>query len=152
MGTIFAKFIFAAAAVFSGYDQDLPPTVRATPEVPEVRHVLAVLGPPPCAPGFVCPPGAPAVYQRFCLAPGAFTVTARLGLIAQTPLAGKVWIETAAGPSLLAAFAAAPGSPAYVAASLPISSSGECVRVRVDASDAVEVIADPGVSFLVFSR
>lgn len=150
---IFAKFVFALAHVFTPGSPDLPPMVEASAMVPEVQVVPVAVVVPSCPPGAPeCKRGEVIQSPRFCLAPGVYTVTIRLGLIAQTPLGGKVWIGSAAGESLLAAFTAAPGSPAYVAATLPVSSAGECVRVRVEASDAVEVMADPAVSFLVFSR
>jgi len=150
---IFAKWVISAAWVFAaGPNQDLAPATPASPATMEVTQTLAVLGAPPCAPGVVCPPSYPTVYQRWCTSPGVYTVTLRLGLLAQDHAGGKVWIESPGTTALLAAFTAAPGTPAYVAASMPVASAGDCYRIRVDTNQPLEVIADPGVSFLVFSR
>lgn len=144
--------------MFAPGSPELPPLDQVTPAAAEVYQALNAAQPRPgtnrCPPApLPCVgPTPPRARPLFCTSPGVYTVTIRLGLIAGTPLGGKVWIGSAAGESLLAAFNAAPGSPAYVAASLPVSSAGDCYRIRVDASDAVEVIADPGVSFVVFSR
>lgn len=158
MNGIFAKWVFTAAYVFAGAGQDLPPLDQVSPPSAEVYQALNVTQPRPSAPNrcpaypLPCPPPKPSARPLYCTAPGVYTVTIRLGLIAQTPAGGKIWIDGAAGPALLAAFTAAPGAPAYVGASLPVSSLGECYRIRLDASDAVEVIADPAVSFLTITR
>ena len=155
MEMILAKWVLLAAWVIpAGPDGDYPPLARAPGSGMAVRQDLTVLGPPPCAPGMTCEPRPSAVMQSFCALPGVYTVTVRLGLLAPWGLAGgKVWIEGAGEESLVAAFTAAPGSPAYVAGSLQVRAAGEtCYRLRVETSAPVEAIGDPRVSFVSFGR
>lgn len=166
MGSVFAKFIFAAAYVFAGgTDQRLPLMVQKTPPIAEVYQMVAIdedLVKEPCPPA---PPGVVVacpgpmfvakVLQIFCTTPGVYTFTVRLGLIAQEPMGGKVWLVGPNGSRiLLAAFNAAPGMPAYVAASLQAQSASydACYTIQVDGNRAVELIADPAVSFLTIGR
>lgn len=166
MNGIFAKWIFTAAYVFAGgTNQDLPLLVQKTPPSADVYQMVAIdedLVKEPCPPA---PPGVVVacpgpifvakVIQDFCTTPGVFTFTLRLGLIAQEPMGGKVWLEAPDGTrSLLAAFNAAPGMPAYVAASLQArsASTASCYAIKVDGNRPAEVIADPAVSFLTIAR
>lgn len=161
----FAKFIFGIAYVFAGGPgQDLPILSQVTEPVPEIRQRIAAATwyAEPCPPvpvGVVAPPCNPAPvvsagFQLFCTAPGVYTVTVRIGLLAQLPVGGKVWVDGAAGRALVAAWNAAPGSPAYVAGSLQVQglTPENCYRITVDANGPVEVIADPGVSFVTLGR
>ena len=165
---VFAKFVYTVAAVLGpGVGLDLPVASQVTPAVPEIFDLVATPAPVPvpCPPVPVgvaappCPPPAPpavGAWQSFCTAaPGVFTVTVRLGLLAPWGAAGgKVRLEGPAGAELVAAFNAAPGAPAYVAGSLQVPSptAGTCVRLRLEASAPVEVIAEPGVSFVTLGR
>lgn len=163
---MFAKWIFTAAAVLSGGSgQDLPIMHQVTEPIPQIRQRIAMptvywMPCPPVPVGVVAPPCTPqpapsAGFQVFCTAPGVYTVTVRLGLLAFAgQVGGKVWLEAGADRALVAAWTAAPGSPAYVAGSLQVASSPAetCYRVTVDANGPVEIIAEPGVSFVTFGR
>lgn len=144
-GTIFAKFAFTAAvALAGGSDFDLPAMTPASVPSPAVALELDA---------FQHNRPARAPRQFLCTAPGVYTITVRLAVTAvQVPIAGKVWLQGPVGAELLAAFTAAPGAPGYVAASLPVSSAGDCYRIAVDASGAVTLGADPREAFVVFSR
>lgn len=165
MELIFAKFIFTAAAVLAGGPgQNIPIMSQVTDPVPEIRQRVAMptFVPEPCPPvpvGVVAPPCVPVYppsigFQIFCTAPGVYTVTVRLGLLAQLSVGGKVWVESARDRALLAAWNAAPGSPAYISGSLQVPSTAEesCYRITVDANGPVEIIAEPGVSFVTVAR
>lgn len=165
MELIFAKWIFTAAYVLAGGPgQDLPIMAQVTATIPQIRQRIAAANVEwiPCdtvPPGVVAPPctprpATPSGYQVFCAAPGVYTVTLRLGFLAQLPIGGKVWVESAGDRSLVAAWNAAPGAPAYVAGSLQLASEAAetCYRVTVDANGPVEIIAEPGVSFVTLSR
>ena len=165
MDLIFAKFVFTFAAVLAGGPgQDLPIMAQATAPVPGIHQLVAMPSPAPvlCPPvpvGVVAPPCTPAppsvsAFQFFCTAPGVYTVTVRLGLLAQLPVGGKVWVGSGADRALLAAWNAAPGAPAYVAGSLQVASPAAetCYRITVDANGPVEIIAEPGVSFVTLGR
>lgn len=163
---IFAKWVLTLAAVLGpGVGLDLPIMAQVTPESPAVFDIVAQPAPvpvpcPPVPPGVVAPPCVPApptiaAWQNFCAAaPGVYTVTLRLGLLAPWGTAGgKIWLEGGGAQSLVAAFTAAPGSPAYVAGSLQVPISGEtCFRLRLEASAPVETIGDPRVSFVTIGR
>lgn len=157
MEAIFAKWVLTVAFVFGGQVQDLPPLTPAVKSA-AVRQELEVYETrtqEPCLPGANECPGpvfVARVRPLFCTAPGIYTVTLRLGLLAPWGLAGgKVWIEGAGESALVAAFTAAPGTPAYVAGSLQVRSAGDtCYRLRVETSAPVETIGDPRVSFLTF--
>ena len=165
---VFAKFVYTVAAVLGpGVGLDLPVAHQVTPAVPEVFDLVAQPSPvpvicPPVPVGVVAPPCAPTAppslrpWQSFCTAaPGVYTVTLRLGLVAIAGVTGgKVRLEGPAGADLLAAWTAAPGSPAYVAASLQVDSPAvaTCYRIRLETSGPVEVIAEPGVSFVTVAR
>ena len=161
---VFAKFVFTAAAVFGpGAEIDFPVLLRVTPAVPEIVEVNAypIAVPEPCPPvpvGVVAPPCTPYVppsagFQTFCTGPGVFTFTFRTGIIAQTPIGGKIWLD-GQSRSLLAAFNAASGAPAYVAASLQAAAgdAGACYQIRVETNGPVELMADPAVSFVTIGR
>ena len=166
MNGIFAKWVFTAATVLAGgTDQSLPLMVQKTPPIAEVYQMVAIeedLVKEPCPPApagvVVACPGpmfVAKVLQLFCTTPGVYTFTVRLGLIAQEPMGGKVWLVGPNGTgSLLAAFNAAPGMPAYVAASLQAQSVAytSCYTIQVDGNRAVELIPDPAVSFLTIGR
>lgn len=163
---IFAKWVFTAAYVFAGgTGQELPLAVQKTPPIAEVYQMVAIEEDlvnepcPPAPPGVVvaCPGPmfASKVVQIFCTTPGVYTFTMRLGLIAQEPMGGKVWLVGPSGArSLLAAFNAAPGMPAYVAASLQAQSASydACYTIQVDGNRPVELIGDPAVSFVTVGR
>ncbi len=157
-----AKWVFTVAYVFAGGSaQDLPILLQTTERIPEIRQRIAEATwyAEPCPPvpaGVVAPPCSPVPqvssgFQLFCTAPGVWTFTVRLGLVAQEPLGGKVWMTLADGSEvLLAAFNAAPGTPAYVGASLQAQSLfyDSCYRIRVESNRPVEVMGDPRVSFV----
>ena len=158
---MFAKFIFVAAMVFGQGSSDLPTMKQITPAVTDVRgstEVYETVYREPCMPGAdSCPGPVFVVRQRFvfCTAPGVWTVTVRMGLIAQEPLGGKVWLGMPDGSeALLQAFNAAPGTPAYVGASLQGQSLtyDACYRIRVESNRPVELVADPRVSFVTVGR
>lgn len=162
---VFAKFIFTFAAVLSGGPgQDLPIMAQVTARIPQITQRIAqpTIYWIPCEPvpvGVVAPPctpqpAPPIGFQVFCTDPGVYTVTVRLGLLAQLPVGGKVWVQSGADRSLLAAWNAAPGAPAYVAASLQVATAAAetCHRITVDANGPVEVIAEPAVSFVTVGR
>ncbi len=160
---MFAKWIFTAAAVFNQGLSDLPIMVQTTAPVTDIRQKIAAANVevrcPVVPPGVVAPPCVPDTvpvgFQVFCTAPGVWTVTVRMGLIAQEPLGGKVWMGLPDGSeALLAAFTAAPGAPAYVGASLQAQSLtyDSCYRIRVEANRPVELVADPRVSFVTVGR
>jgi hypothetical protein len=158
---MFAKWIFIVATVFNQGPNDLPAMKQVTPPIADIKagtEVYETVTRPPCPPGSdACPGFIFTARQRFvfCTAPGVYTFTVRLGLIAQEPLGGKVWLGMPDGSeALLQAFNAAPGMPAYVAASLQAQSLTyeSCYRIRVDANRPVEVIADPAVSFVTVGR
>lgn len=158
---VFAKWVLSAAFVFGGQVQDLPPLKQtvASPQVRQVLEVYETRDGPPClltANPNECTPAPFVIRARpmFCAAPGVYTVTVRLGLLAPWGAAGgKVWLEGAGEESLVAAWTAAPGMPAYVAGGLQVASSGDlCYRLRVESSGPVEAIGDPRVSFVTFGR
>lgn len=162
MELIFAKFVFTAAAVLGpGAAVDLPFLKEITPLQAHVfsgSEVYETKIPAVCDPvAGTCTGPIFEIRQRqlLCTNPGVYTVTVRLGLIAQAPIGGKVWLVSPGGSeALLAAFNAAPGAPAYVAASLQVASAGfgSCYRVRFEANGPAEVIAEPGVSFVTVGR
>lgn len=165
MELIFAKFVFTFAGVLAGGPgQDLPIMAQVTVPIPQIHQLVAMPSPvpvlcPPVPVGVVAPPCTPsqpsvAPFQRFCTASGVYTVTVRLGLLAQLSVGGKVWVQSGADRALLAAWNAAPGAPAYVAGSLQVASPAAetCYRITVDANGPVEIIAEPGVSFVSVGR
>lgn len=158
---MFAKWIFITAMVFNQGANDLPTLKQVSPKVGDLygtTEVYETVTRPPCPPGAdACPGFIFTARQRFifCTAPGVWTFTVRLGLIAQEPAGGKAWLVHPDGAqSLLAAFNSAPGMPAYVGASLQAQSLAydSCYTVRVEANRPVEVIAEPGVSFVTVSK
>lgn len=161
MELVFAKFVFSAAAVLAG-SSDLPALKEITPPQASIYpnfEVYETLVREPCPPGADVCPGplfVARIRQVLCTNPGVYTVTLRLGLLANWgAIGGKAWLVSPGGSeSILAAFNAAPGSPAYVAASLQVASPAvaTCYRIRLEASGPVEVIAEPGVSFVTIGR
>ena len=158
---MFAKWIFIAAVVFNQGANDLPTMKQVTPPVTDAQgttEVYETVVRPPCAPGAdACPGPVFVARQRFvvCTAPGVWTLSVRLGLIAQEPLGGKVWVGLPDGSeALLAAFNAAPGAPAYVGSSLQAQALtyDSCYRIRVESNRPVELMADPRVSFVTVGR
>lgn len=164
MDLIFAKFIFTAAAILGPAPSDLPVLLQVTPKIAEVYQMVAIAEDVVREP---CPPGPPGVvvacpgplfvmkqFQTFCMGPGVYTVTVRLGLIAQAPVGGHLWLVGEKGESLVSSFRAAPGAPAYMAASLqvPAPARDTCFDFRFESSGPVEVIAEPGVSFVTIGR
>lgn len=161
MELVFAKWIFTAAAVLNG-STDLPVLKEVTP--PQVNlftntEVYETLVKEPCPPGSNICPGplfVARIRQVMCTNPGVYTVTTRMGLLAPWgPVSGKLWLVAPGGSeTLLAAFQAAPGAPAYVGGSLQVASPayGSCYRVRFESNGPVEVVAEPGVSFVTFGR
>lgn len=162
---MFAKWIFTIASVLAGGPgQDLPIMAQVTEPIPQIHQRIAqsTVYWEPCPPvpvGVVAPPCTPHPipsigFQIFCTDPGVYTVTVRVGLLAQLSVGGKVWVESGGGRSLLAAWNAAPGAPAYVAGSLQVASQAAetCYRITVDANGPVELIAEPGVSFVTIGR
>lgn len=158
---MFAKFIFAAAYVFAQGGNDLPPMDLASPKSGDVYGTTEIYETAirqPCPPGAeICPGIIFVARQRFvmCTAPGVWTVTVRLGLIAQESMVGNAWLIHPDGSrSLLATFSAAPGMPAHVGASLQAQSLTyqSCYGIRIETTQPVEVIAEPGVSFVTVGR
>lgn len=158
---MFAKWIFIAATFFGQGAFDLPTMKQVSPQVTDITgttEVYETVVRPPCPPGAtICDGPIFTARQRFviCTAPGVWTVTVRMGLIAQEPLGGKVWVGLPDGSeALLAAFTAAPGTPAYVGASLQDQALTyeSCFRIRVEANRPVELMADPRVSFVTVGR
>lgn len=162
MELIFAKWIFTAAAIIGpGNKLDLPLASQVTAGIPQVYELVAMSDPIPCPPtypGMASPPCQPSptlVFQQFCTVPGVYTFTVRLGLLAQAPVGGKLWLELpGGGEALVAAFTAAPGAPAYLAGSLQVASVRQesCYGFRYEANGPAEIIADPRVSFLSVGR
>ncbi len=162
---IFGKWVLTAAFVFGGQVQDFPILRQVTAPVPQIEQRIALptvirVECPPVPVGVVAPPCSPEVllpvpgFQAFCLAPGVYTVSVRLGLLAPWGAAGgKVWIEGRNGRELVAAFTAAPGAPAHVAASLQVADPmPTCYLLKVETSAPVEAIADQAVSFVTIGR
>lgn len=156
---IFAKFIFTAAWVFGGQVQDFPPleqTASAGAAIRQELRVFETITRLPCIPGKDFCPGpilTARVRPHFCVEPGVYTVSVRLGLLAPSGLVGgRIWLAGNRETSLVAAFTAQPGVPAYVATALQVASEGECFIFRVETSAPAEVIAEPGVSFVTIGR
>lgn len=158
---MFAKWIFVSAMVFGQGANDLPTMKQVTMPVADLKGTTEVYETAyrePCQPGADACPGITFVARQrfvFCTAPGVWTFTVRLGLIAQEPLGGKVWLGLADGTeALLAAFNAAPGMPAYVGASVQAQSLtyDSCYRIRLESNRPVELMADPRVSFVTVGR
>lgn len=158
---MFAKWIFVAAMVFGQGANDLPPMKLVTMPVADLTgktEVYETVTRPPCPPGSdICPGFIFTARQRFvmCTAPGVWTFTARLGLIAQDATYGVVWLVGPDGArSLLATFTADRGRPAHVAGSLQAQSLeyDSCYGLRIETTAPVELIAEPGVSFVTVGR